>query len=338
LVDRKVCKSSYTLFNYKIGQSFYQLTHHMLMLTILIRAAIPALNTPVFIQNHIAADAFPELNKSNGGTQMKRDYGLSLWTFGDNISFEAKCKIAADIGVDGVEIQGDMTQDPISLRKILQDHKLKALSVTPIDADISSNDTAKRSEAVQYFLDMLYWAKALGSERICLHGKVGKTQVSDDYQLDWDRLVDSAKKIMEKAEQLDIEVVVEVLNRYESYQVTTAKEAVKLVETVSSPNLFLLLDAYHMNIEEQNPVQALRATADKLRVYHIADSNRQAIGDGHANLQEQVNTLCEIGYQGPIVMEMTASDSNHEEQDYLDSVTSYYKRSLRTLKTWESDF
>jgi D-psicose/D-tagatose/L-ribulose 3-epimerase len=270
--------------------------------------------------------------------KMNREYGLSLWTFGDNISFETKCEIAADIGVDGVEIQGDMTQDPIRLRKILQNHNLKVLSVTPIDADISSNNTAKRSEAVQYFLDMMDWAKALGSERICLHGKVGKTSANEDYEQDWMLFVDSTRKVMEKAEQLDIEVVVEVLNRYESYQVTTAKEALKLVETVSSPNLFLLLDAYHMNIEEPNPVQALRATANKLRVYHIADSNRQAIGNGHANLQEQVNTLCEIGYQGPIVMEMTASDSNHEEQDYVDILTSYYKFSLQTLKTWESDF
>jgi D-psicose/D-tagatose/L-ribulose 3-epimerase len=270
---------------------------------------------------------------------MNREYGLSLWTFGDDISFEAKCAIAEDIGVDGVEIQGDVTQDPVRLRMILQNHNLKVLSVTPINADISSKDVQTRSEAVQYFWDMMDWAKALGSERICLHGKVGKISASGDYMQDWQLFADSTSQVVKKAKQLDMEVVVEVLNRYESYQVTTAKEAMKLIEAVSNPHLFLLLDAYHMNIEEANPIHALKASADKLRVYHIADSNRQAIGNGHANLQAQVNTLHDIGYQGPIVMEMTAEgpdpSTSMEKHNSITIVTSYYKHSLQTLKSWE---
>lgn len=50
---------------------------------------------------------------------MKRDYGLCLWTFGD-IDFEEKCKISKKIGVDGVEVQGDLSQSPEELAAILK--------------------------------------------------------------------------------------------------------------------------------------------------------------------------------------------------------------------------
>ncbi|GAA3333024.1 hypothetical protein GCM10020331_095440 [Ectobacillus funiculus] len=91
--------------------------------------------------------------------------------------------------------------------------------------------------------------------------------------------------MMEKAEALHIEVVFEVLNRYENHQIVTGKEALSLIDAVNSPNLLVLLDAYHMNIEEADPIEALRNVGSKLGVYHVADSNRQAVGNGHSNIK-----------------------------------------------------
>ncbi|WNS78727.1 hypothetical protein RRU94_01905 [Domibacillus sp. DTU_2020_1001157_1_SI_ALB_TIR_016] len=70
---------------------------------------------------------------------MGRDYGLCLWSFGD-ISVEEKCKLAKEIGVDGVEVQGDLTQDPRELADILSKYELKILSVIPDNVDISSDN------------------------------------------------------------------------------------------------------------------------------------------------------------------------------------------------------
>ncbi|TWD97501.1 sugar phosphate isomerase/epimerase [Neobacillus bataviensis] len=269
---------------------------------------------------------------------MSREYGLCFWTFGD-ISLEEKCKIAKEIGVDGIEVQGNLTQNPLELASLLTKYDLKILSVTPDNVDISSMKKETRRIAVQYFLDLLSWAKDAGANRICLHGEVGKVAGSGDVAEDWQLLVESSKKIMEKAEALHIEVVFEVLNRYENHQLVTNQEALKLLDTVNSPNLFILLDAYHMNIEEADPIDALRNAGSKLGVYHVADSNRQAIGNGHSDIKGQIHALHEINYHGPIIMEMTAEGPNPftpvKGQDYLQVLTNYYKSSLEKLKVWD---
>jgi len=270
---------------------------------------------------------------------MSRDYGLCLWTFGD-ISVEEKCKLAKDVGVDGVEVQGDLTQDPRELANILSRYGLKVLSVTPDNVDISSENEDIRLEAVGYFLNLLDWASDLGAKRICLHGEVGKIVGSGDLAKDWELLVESSRIVMKKAEVLNIEVVFEVLNRYENHQIITNQEAMKLLDSVNSPNLSILLDAYHMNIEEADPIDALRKAGSKLGVYHVADSNRQAVGNGHSNIKGQVEALHEINYTGPIIMEMTAEGPNPftavKGPGFLQVLTDYYKTSLEKLKAWDT--
>ncbi|MGE7930320.1 sugar phosphate isomerase/epimerase family protein [Lysinibacillus xylanilyticus] len=270
---------------------------------------------------------------------MSRDYGLCLWTFGD-ISFEDKCKLAKEIGVCGVEVQGDLTQNPKELANVLAKYELKVLSVTPRNVDISSENEEIRSKAVQYFLDLLSWAKELGASRICLHGEVGKIAGCGDIVKDWKFLVDSSKTVMEKAEALNFEVVFEVLNRYENHQIVTGEEALILIDAVNSPNLYVLLDAYHMNIEEADPLDALQKAGSKLGLYHVADSNRQAIGNGHADIKGQLKALHEINYTGPIIMEMMAKGPNPftavKGEDYLQVLVDYYITSLKKLKEWDN--
>ncbi|WP_225340811.1 sugar phosphate isomerase/epimerase family protein [Lysinibacillus capsici] len=270
---------------------------------------------------------------------MSRDYGLCLWSFGD-ISLEEKCKLAKEIGVSGVEVQGDLTQHPGELATILAKYDLKVLSVTPDNVDISSEDEEIRLKAVQYFLDLLSWAKELGASRICLHGDVGKIAGCGEVEKDWQLLIDSSKKVMEKADTLNIDVVFEVLNRYENHQIVTGQEALALIDAVNSPHLYVLLDAYHMNIEEANPIEVLKKVGSKLGMYHIADSNRQAIGNGHADLKGQIKALHEINYTGPIIMEMMAEGPNPftavKGEDYLQVLAGYYKTSLAKLKEWDN--
>jgi sugar phosphate isomerase/epimerase len=269
---------------------------------------------------------------------MIRDYGLCLWTFGD-IKFEEKCKLAQEIGVDGVEVQGDLSQNPAELAEVLKKYDLKVLSITPDNVDISSADEDVRSSAVQYFLDLVSWADQLGAKRICLHGDVGKTHGCGEIAKDWELLVLSTREVLKKAEEQGIEVVFEVLNRYENHQIVTGKEALKLINEVESDNLKVLLDAYHMNIEEACPVQALKDAGECLGVYHVADSNRQGIGEGHSNLEGQIKALDEIGYKGPVIMEMVAEGPNPftpiKHDHYLDEIVGHYKNSLKQLKEWE---
>ncbi|MCJ0925883.1 sugar phosphate isomerase/epimerase [Mammaliicoccus sciuri] len=267
-----------------------------------------------------------------------RDYGFCFWSLGD-IPITQKCEIAQNIGVDGVEVEGNVKENPVNLKNILESYNLKILSITPANVDISSPINNVRELAVQYFLDLIDWAVKVGAPRICLHGDVGKVSGSGDSELDWNYLVSSTQKIMDKALKSNIEVVFEVLNRYENHQIVTCEEALELIKEVNNPNLKVLLDAYHMNIEEQNPVVALKLAGDKLGVYHVADSNREQIGNGHANIEEQIKTLHDIDYQGPIIMEIMATGPNPftpvKGDDYIEVLTDFYKESLKLIKKWD---
>ncbi|MGJ8730348.1 sugar phosphate isomerase/epimerase family protein [Listeria aquatica] len=264
-----------------------------------------------------------------------RDYGVCLWSFGD-IPIEKKCQLANEIGVTGVEVDGDLTQNPVELARLLKQHQLKILSVTPNNVDIASSDEKIRQQAENYFLELLDWAFELGVPKICLHGEVGKIRGCGDRARDWEQLVKSTKAVTEKAEKMGIVVVFEVLNRYENHQIVTGEEALRLIRDVDSHSLFVLLDAYHMNIEETNPVATLEKVGNQLGMYHVADSNRQAVGNGHADIKAQIRALHKVDYTGPIIMEMVAEGPDpftaEKGGNYLEVLTNYYRDSLKQIK------
>src|SRR3989304_1832178 len=78
------------------------------------------------------------------------------------------------------------------------------------------------------------------------------------------------------------------------------------VDAVASPIVGVFLDAYHMNIEEADPAEAIRAAGEKLLGLHVADTNRGGLGEGHLDLRPHISALRTIGYGGSIIVECTA--------------------------------
>ena len=99
----------------------------------------------------------------------------------------------------------------------------------------------------------------------------------------------------------------EALNRYESHLLNTAAQAAEFVEQVGMSNVGILLDAYHMNIEEADPAAAIREAGDRLFLLHVADSNREAVGRGHTDFLALMRALRRIEYRGDVVVECTAA-------------------------------
>ena len=88
-----------------------------------------------------------------------------------------------------------------------------------------------------------------------------------DKSATWERSISAVKEIMKVAEDKGITFAVEVVNRYESSLVNTAEEAVKYVDEVGSPNCKILLDTYHMNIEEDSFAGAIKFRGMKLQTH-----------------------------------------------------------------------
>ncbi|PXV86280.1 D-tagatose 3-epimerase [Lachnotalea glycerini] len=118
------------------------------------------------------------------------------------------------------------------------------------------------------------------------------------------RSVESVKEIMKVAEAKNITFAVEVVNRYESSLVNTAEEAMDYITKVNSPNCKILLDTYHMNIEEDSFEKAILLVGRQLAHFHVGESNRKPPNTmGKMPWDEITTALKEVNYDGAIVME-----------------------------------
>ncbi|MDY6876177.1 MAG: sugar phosphate isomerase/epimerase family protein [Chloroflexota bacterium] len=232
--------------------------------------------------------------------------GVCTWTFGDQPLGEIAQRVAA-LGLDGVELMGDVARYQASeAAQVLGDHGLTAFSLTPENVDLAHPDAATRGKAIDYYLRLLDFAAEMGGPIVSCHGYVGRVRAISTMAEERALFVSAVRQIAQRAQALDLRLVVEVLNRYEAHLVNTAAEALGFVAEVGADNIGILLDAYHMNIEEPNPSAALRQAGERLWLYHAADSNRQGIGRGHTDFAAQMAALAAIGYAGPIILECTA--------------------------------
>ena len=123
----------------------------------------------------------------------------------------------------------------------------------------------------------------------------------------------------------------EVLNRYEGYMLNTCEEALRFVDAVGSSHVKIMLDTFHMNIEENNMGAAIRLAGNKLGHLHIGEQNRRVPGKGTLPLAEIGQALRDIHYQGTVVMEpfvMQGGTIGQEIKVWRNLVPDYSESSL----------
>jgi sugar phosphate isomerase/epimerase len=115
-------------------------------------------------------------------------------------------------------------------------------------------------------------------------------------------LVDGIKTCAEYAPE--IRLAIEPLNRYETEFVNTIESAIKLAEKIGAENIGLLLDTFHMNIEEASITNSFILAGEKLFHVHVADSNRRYPGAGHIDFPSIVKILTDTNYEGYLSAEI----------------------------------
>ena len=116
----------------------------------------------------------------------------------------------------------------------------------------------------------------------------------------------------EHASQYGVPLIYEPLNRYETNQCCTVAQGIDLLQSISSDNVRLLCDLFHMNIEESDVAAALRAGGDFVGHIHFVDSNRRPVGCGHMQFGPIIDALRSIGYQGYLCAEAFPWPDPHE--------------------------
>lgn len=177
----------------------------------------------------------------------------------------------------------------------------------PAQYDMASEDPAVRQAGMQYAKKLLECVHEMG-------GKVlgGILYSSWPARMDfglldkrpwWDRSVQCVQKVAQIANDYGIHYCLEIVNRYEQFLINTVDEGLRYLSDVGNPACKLLLDVFHMNIEEDSIAQAIETAGDAIGHFHIGETNRRVPGRGRMPWDEIVDALARAGYTGRIVME-----------------------------------
>lgn len=136
-----------------------------------------------------------------------------------------------------------------------------------------------------------------------------------DKQEDWQRSVEGTKKVAAAAKDREIVLGMEALNRFEGYLINSAEEAVKFVSEVDEDNVTIMLDTFHMNIEEDTMTGAILTAGKLLGHLHVGEANRKLPGQGRMPWAEIGSALKSVNFDGCVVMEPFVLEGGQIAQD-----------------------
>jgi D-psicose/D-tagatose/L-ribulose 3-epimerase len=211
---------------------------------------------------------------------------------------------------DAIEISGEPEKyNTAHVRKLLADHKLSCWGAVTLmlgERNLISSNAATRASSLKYVRDCITMVKELGGQEITvIPGTVGKTTPEASPDEEWQWAVEALKECYDQGQRDGVRIAIEPLNRFETYFVSRHDQALALAEAVG-PECGVCLDAFHMNIEEKDMLQALRNAGRRLYDVHVADNNRLACGMGTIDWGAFIGTLRSIGYTGALTVEFVA--------------------------------
>ena len=217
---------------------------------------------------------------------------------------------AESIGFDSVEIfaPGPDAVDRAELKSLVEKHGRTVAAVgTGAGAvkhglTLSDGDAGKRQQAVDFVKAMIDFGAEFSAPAIIgsMQGRWGG-DVDRDTALKF--LSDSLESLGEHAASCNVPLIYEPLNRYETNLFNTIAAGVEVVEKLSTDNVRLLADLFHMNIEETNVADAIRTGGKHVAEIHFVDSNRWAAGYGHTDFEPIAAAIKEIGFSGVLAVE-----------------------------------
>lgn len=174
----------------------------------------------------------------------------------------------------------------------------------PLDKDVSSEDRACVKRGAAMLSDAVKAVRDIGGTKLggilySAHTKYNRQPTEDG----WKNSVETIAKTGDIARSAGVDLVLEVVNRFETNLLNTTAQGMKFIGDTGSDHVRLHLDTFHMNIEEANPAAAIRLAGDRLGYFHIGESNRGYLGDGVIDFDLIFDALLDIGYARDVVFE-----------------------------------
>jgi sugar phosphate isomerase/epimerase len=219
--------------------------------------------------------------------------------------FEANVGKIARWGYDGVElaIRDPKLADTEELQRVVTEHRLDIPAIGTGQAwgeeglSYTDVDPAIRRAAIERTMSHVPFAARTGAVIIIglLRG-VFKPGVSQEQAMGW--LIEALQECCAAAQPHGVRIALEPICRYETTLINNAVQGLELLDRVGAENMGLLLDTFHMNIEEPVIEDSIRDCAGRIFHFHVADSNRWYPGAGHLDFGSILDTLFSTGYTG----------------------------------------
>ena len=175
------------------------------------------------------------------------------------------------------------------------------------DRDVSHEDPERRRAGIDYLKFCIGLAADVGSADVIgpMYSATGKARLISEEERERQRgwAADGLSEAADYAGERGVGLAIEPLNRFETDMVNTVEQGLDLCERIGRENVGLLLDTFHMNIEEKSIPDAIRTAGDRLRHFHSCENDRGAPGSGHVDWAATFEALSDVGYDGLVVIE-----------------------------------
>lgn len=246
------------------------------------------------------------------------NFGINTFLFtspfsNESISLFPKFK---EWGFDSVEIAVEDVSHitPSLIRKALDDNGLKCASACAAlgEGRDLRGSVSEQNAAFDYLKALLDIMPEIGAPVVIgpLYSSVGRAEPyeKDQRRRQWDTVAGHFRKLSDHASKSGLKMAIEPLNRYETDFINTCDQAMRMINDVGGDALTVLLDSYHMNIEEKDPAKAIIKAGSKLGHFHACGSDRGTPGGDQINWKNIRAALGQIDYQGSIVIESFTTD------------------------------
>ena len=254
-------------------------------------------------------------------------FGVNTWVWSAPLTetdLAIIAPLAAKMGFNHLELP---IEDPKDLdfgqcRKIINNAGIDSISFCAVmnaERDLIDPDSKVRRNGVAYLKSCIDGLAEMGGHNLVgnLYSAVGRLwqQTPDKREKDMKILVEILRDVSDYALKNGVVLGIEPLNRYETSFITTADQAIELVDRVNHPSCKILLDTFHMNMEETSMGDAIRKVGAHLIEVHSIENTRGTPGTGLVPWQEIARALKGISFDGVLVMESFAFNSKKLARD-----------------------
>jgi sugar phosphate isomerase/epimerase len=214
------------------------------------------------------------------------------------------------LGYESIEISGEPAQYPREpTRALLNRYGIRcwgAVTLTLGERNLAAKEPIQRARSVQYMKSVVQMVADLDGQIITIvPATVGKVSPDSTPDNEWAWVRDGLQDIYQLAQRLGVRMAIEPLNRFETYFINRADQALAMATAVG-PDCGVCLDTFHLNIEEADLLAAVRLGGTRIYDFHVADNNRLAPGQGTLDWTAIVQTLQAVGYDGALTAEFVA--------------------------------